>query len=108
MLYLLRVYSPSTQFVNDIVNIPHYGPMGPSSRMFRFFVQSPLFRYSPHTGQCSHTASDQNNILNNLTPIITQYLIFILPENNTFDKMAKTKRTYHALPMCECWPVWGE
>jgi hypothetical protein len=35
--------------------------------------------------------------------------MFILPENNTFDKRAKTKRTYHALPpMCEHWPVWGE
>jgi hypothetical protein len=60
MLYLL--YSPSIQFVNDI-NIPYifpttcFGLMGPSSGMFRFFVQSPLFRYSPHTGQCSHVGS---------------------------------------------------
>jgi hypothetical protein len=27
--------------------------------------------------------------------------MFILPENNTFDKRAKTKRKYHALPMCD-------
>jgi hypothetical protein len=47
---------------------------------------------------------DQNNILDNLTPIIT----FILPENNTFDKRAKTKRTHHALPMCEHGPMWEE
>jgi hypothetical protein len=57
MLYLL--YSPSTKFVNDI-NIPYvfpttcFGLMGPPSGMFRFFVQSPWLRYSPHTGQCSH------------------------------------------------------
>jgi hypothetical protein len=59
-LYLL--HSPPIQFVNNI-NIPYvfpticFGLMGPSSGMFRFFVHSPLFRYSPHTGQCSHIGS---------------------------------------------------
>jgi hypothetical protein len=60
MLNLL--YSLFTQFVND-TNVPSvfsttsFGLMGPFSGMFRSFIQSPLFRYSPHTGQRSHIGS---------------------------------------------------
>jgi hypothetical protein len=48
------------------------------------------------------------------TPILTNLILGIIQKFNDLmknnilgKKMANKKNIYHALPMCEHWPVWG-